>query len=275
MAVYEYIKKIIGEEKSEKLRDFYWTIPLPAKQKEDLYYFLRGRFKSGARAKKSNRNSVLKRYISDLLAQQEYNNSFSIDYPSKSLITLQDGDPKLIAFYLPQYYPDPHNTKWWGRGSTEWTNVSKSMPQYLGHYQPRFPGELGFYDLRIMENIYRQIELAKFYGIYGFCFYFYWFDGVRLLDLPLNNFVYDTNINFPFSICWVNESWTRQWESSSNIPLIIQNPSVESYKNFIKSCTDILKRPNYIKVYGKPVLHIYKPGHIPERKKVIKYWRNL
>lgn len=176
---------------------------------------------------------MLGQYVQNLLATQDLSNSFSIDYPTKPLIKLQDDDPKLIAYYLPQYYPDPHNEKWWGRGSTEWTNITKFYPQYVGQYQPRLPGELGFYDLRIKDNIYRQIELAHFYGIYGFSFYYYWFDGERLLDLPFNVFINHKTIHFPFNICWVNETWTKQWEGSSNVPLMVQNKSSDSYKKFI------------------------------------------
>lgn len=254
-----------------ELKEIYWKLPFPDKNKEKLFYYLKGKFKG--EVKSTQNYESLKRYVEELLRQQDLNNSFSINYPKDSLIKLEENDPKLIAYYLPQYYPDVHNTAWWGKGSTEWTNVSKSFPQYVGHYQPRFPGELGHYDLRIVDTIYRQIELAKFYGIYGFCFYYYWFDGVRLLDLPFEEFVNDKNIDFPFSICWCNESWTKQWEGCSDVPLIIQKSDVKSYMSFIESCVNLFLHENYIKIKGRPILTIYKPHNIPDPLNVITYWR--
>ena len=200
---------------------------------------------------------------------------FSIDCPDKPEIMLSDNDPKILAYYLPQYYPDAHNNKWWGRGSTEWTNVSKSVPQYLGQEQPKLPGELGYYDLRIQDNIKRQIELAQYFGIYGFCFYYYWFNGERVLDLPFDNFVNDNEISFPFCICWVNESWTKQWSGSSNETLL-SIPNDESvYKFFIEHVGYLLTKENYIKIQGKPLLIIYRPFDIPNSKEVLKYWREF
>ena len=216
---------------------------------------------------------MIKEYITQILDGQKLDNTFSIDYPIKRKIKLTEKDPKLIAYYLPQYYPNRYNDEWWGKGTTEWTNVTKSVPQYLGQYQPRLPGELGFYDLRIQENLYRQIELAKIYGIYVFCFYYYWFDGVRLLDLPFDNFINDETIDFPFCISWINESWTKQWSGDSNLPLVEVVNTSESYKRFIESCYKLFEKDNYIKIDGKLVLLIYKPLDIPETEKVISYWR--
>ena len=258
----------------DKTKELYWNNPLIGdKQKEEIFYAIRGIVK-GRKRQESNK-STLESYIKSIIENQKLNNSFSINFPRQELVNLGKLDPKLIAYYLPQYYPDPHNDVWWGKGSTEWTNTTKSVPQYLGQYQPRLPGELGFYDLRIQENIYRQIELANIYGIYGFCFYFYWFDGVRLLDLPFYNFVNDEKIDFPYFICWVNESWTKQWSGASNTTLVEQRNNVESYKNFINSCVELFKKKNYITINGKSVLNVYRPNNIPEVKDVIKYWRTF
>lgn len=260
----------------EKLKNLYWKNNILSEtQKEELFYYLRNKIKGKNKIEKLNIENGIGEYIQNILNNQTYDNLFSIDYPLYSQKILGLDDPKIIAYYLPQYYPNEYNNKWWGKGSTEWTNVAKSVPQYLGQYQPRLPGELGYYDLRIQENIYRQIELAQIYGIYGFCYYYYWFDGVRLLDLPFDNFVNDDSIDFPFFIDWVNSSWTKQWSSSSNTPLIIQNNDVESYKNFIKSSYHLFAKNNYIKIKGKAILNIHKPLDIPRPLEVIEYWREF
>ncbi len=257
----------------EKAKDLYWALPgISTEQKEKIFYFLKGRVKG--EYKGTENIAVYHEYVKKIIETQWLNNTFSIKHPRQFLINRTKEDPKLLAYYLPQYHPDPHNDAWWGKGSTEWTNVSKSVPQYVGQYQPRLPGELGFYDLRLSENIHRQIELAKFYGVYGFSFYYYWFNGVRLLDLPFNKFVNDKSIDFPFNICWVNESWTKQWEGASNVPLIEQDNTVESYQRFITSCVNLFTKDNYIKVAGKPVLSVYRPLNVPKSQEVISHWRD-
>lgn len=179
------------------------------------------------------------------------------------------------AFYLPQFHAIPENDAWWGKGFTEWTNVRKAQPLYMGHNQPLEPSTLGYYDLeKNAEIIRQQAKIANSYNIDAFCFYFYWFDGRTLLERPLQSFLKDTSIPIKFLLCWANENWTRTWDGLDNHILIEQNHTELDDLLFIRHITPYLRDPRYVRVDGKPVLVVYRPSLLPDAKQTASLWRN-
>jgi lipopolysaccharide biosynthesis protein len=169
-----------------------------------------------------------------------------------------------IAIHLPQFHPIPENDLWWGKGFTEWTNVTKARPLFKGHYQPHLPADLGFYDLRLEESRIAQAELAKEHGIYGFCYYHYWFNGKQLLQRPVEEILNTGKPDFPFMLCWANENWTRVWNGSEHEILMKQEYSEEDAVAHCEVLLNYFKDDRYIKINNRPVFAIYNPVHIIE-----------
>ena len=184
----------------------------------------------------------------------------------------QDALVRVVAFYLPQFHPIPENDRWWGKGFTEWTNVTAAQPVYAGHHQPKLPRDLGFYDLRLDETRSAQAELARRHGLCGFMYYHYWFAGQTLLETPIEAML-KAEVDFPFCLMWANENWTRRWDGQESDVLIGQDydqvPATEIIENMLPFISD----ERYLRIDGRPVIAVYRPGVIPDLREVLRAWR--
>jgi lipopolysaccharide biosynthesis protein len=180
---------------------------------------------------------------------------------------------RTIAIYLPQFHPIPENDLWWGKGFTEWRNVVKAKPRFEGHYQPHLPADLGFYDLRLAETRQAQVDLAKKYGVYGFCYYHYWFNGRRILERPFTEVFESGKPDFPFMLCWANENWTRIWDGGEGSVLLEQKYSPEDDLKHINALIPYFKDERYIKIEGRPVFCIYKDSAFPDIQSTLQVFK--
>lgn len=185
------------------------------------------------------------------------------------------GSVRFIAYYLPQYHAIPENDAAWGAGFTEWTNVTKALPRYLGHQQPRMPADLGFYDLRQAETLRRQADLARRGGVHGFCIHNYWFSGRQVLETPLRVLLAHPDIDLPFCLNWANESWSRRWDGSEESILLEQRYDPGDDLRYVESILPALRDPRYIRIDGRPLMMLYRPGLLPDAKETVARWRTF
>jgi len=179
--------------------------------------------------------------------------------------------PKFIAFYLPQYHTIPENDMWWGKGFTEWIRLKSAKPLFNNHYQPRIP--YNYYDLSNVNEMVQQARLAQEYGIYGFCYYHYWFNGKLLLETPLKNMLKNKEVDIPFCLSWANEKWTRAWEGKSKEVLIDQEYGGKNeWEEHFSYLLGYFKDSRYIKIDGRHVILIYRTASFSKFDEMISFW---
>lgn len=178
---------------------------------------------------------------------------------AEDAIEMKPGMPKMIAAYLPQFHDFPENVRWFGRGFSEWTNTSQTLPQFIGHRQPHVPVDVGYYNLNSTDVMHRQVELAKKYGISGFCVYYYWFSGAKLMDQPLKRILEDKELDFPFFLFWANDDWTKLWGDGGYREVLYKSElRPDDAERFMEDALPYMRDSRYIRIDNKPVLLIYK-----------------
>ena len=183
---------------------------------------------------------------------------------------------RAIAMHLPQFHRIPENDQWWGEGFSEWTNVRRGRPLYEGHHQPNVPhADVGYYALSDGSVLERQASMAREHGIHGFCFYYYWFNGRRLLEKPLEDMLRSGRPNFPFCICWANENWTRNWDGLDQEVLIASRDTGDDDSRFIVDLLPLLRDPRYIRVEGRPIVIVYRVGNLRNPARTAETWRRI
>lgn len=182
---------------------------------------------------------------------------------------------KVIAFYLPQFHEIPENDEWWGKGFTEWVNVKKAQPIFEGHKQPRIPLDKNYYNLLEPQTQIWQAKLAKKYGVYGFCYYHYWFNGKLLLEKPMENMKNNSEIDIPFCICWANEPWTKAWVGEKKVLIPQEYGTKEDWKAHFEYLLPFFKDSRYIYENEKPLMVIYRPEVISCLNEMLDYWNEL
>lgn len=180
---------------------------------------------------------------------------------------------KIIPFYLPQFHRIPENDQWWGEGFTEWTNVKKAVPLFEGHHHPKVPSERNYYNLLDDDVKIWQAELAKKYGVFGFCYYHYWFkDGKQLLEKPAEQMLENKKIDFPFCFCWANENWSKNWDGGNREVIMEQSyGEKDDWEKHFQYLLKFFKDDRYITVNGKPLFIIYKPEQIIDIYQMVTY----
>lgn len=182
---------------------------------------------------------------------------------------------KTIAFFVPQYHQIPLNDQYWGEGFTEWVNVKNAKPIFDGHRQPRVPLNNNYYNLLDRDTKLWQRNLAKEYGIYGFCYYHYWFNGKMLLEKPCEQILADKELDLPFCFCWANEAWSMEWTGQKKVIMPQFYGERKEWKEHFEYLLQFFKDNRYIKEDGKPLIVIYRPESISCLTEMLQYWKEL